>query len=155
MGRAAISAGMNVTQKNDYHITVMRGPSVTEVIVSPQAITYTGVGKPDVIIALSKEGVQKRWGLFERMTKRGRIILAAGVEIPTTDAQVEEVAFKAGGIKKKERALAALYLLARDRDPITPEMLEEALQQSFQGKRLEEARLVLEKAAEFPISHLK
>jgi 2-oxoglutarate ferredoxin oxidoreductase subunit beta len=154
LGRAAISAGMNVTQKNDYHITVMRGPSVTEVIVSPQAITFTGVGKPDVIIALSKEGVQKRWGLFERMTKRGRIILAAGVEIPTTDAQVEEVAFKAGGIKKKERALAALYLLARDRDPITPEMLEEALQQSFQGKRLEEARLVLEKAAEFPISHL-
>jgi 2-oxoglutarate ferredoxin oxidoreductase subunit beta len=147
LGRAAILAGMNVTQKNDYHITVMRGPSVTEVIVSPQAITYTGVGKPDVIIALSKEGVRKRSGLFERIEKRGRIILAAGVEIPTTDAQVLEVDFKAGGIKKKERALAALALLAKSGDPITLEMLERALEQTFQGKRLEEARLVLEKAA--------
>jgi hypothetical protein len=44
-------------------------------------------------------------------------------------------------------ALAAGYLLARDRDPITAEMFEEALKQTFQGKRLEEARVVLEKAA--------
>jgi hypothetical protein len=48
-------------------------------------------------------------------------------------------------------ALAACYLLARDRDPITPEMLEEALNQAFQGKRLEEARGVLEKAAAISI----
>ena len=34
---------------------------------------------------------------------------------------------------------------------ITPEMLEEALKQSFQGKRLDEARLVLEKAATIPL----
>lgn len=150
LGRAAILAGLNVTQKNDYHITVMRGPSVTEVIVSPQAITYTGVGNPNVIIALSEEGVRKRWGLFERIAKGGRVILAAGVEIPTTDAHIEEVDFKGGGIKKKERALAALALLAQSGDPITLEMLEDALKQSFQGKRLEEARRVLEKAAAIP-----
>ena len=151
LGRAAILAGLHVSQKNDYHITVMRGPSVSEVIVSPQPITYTGVGKPHVIIALSEEGVRKRWGLFERMEKGGRILLAAGVEIPTTDAQVEEVDFKAGGIKKKERALAALALLAKSGDPITLEMLEEALRQTFQGKRLDEARQVLEKAAAIPV----
>jgi pyruvate/2-oxoacid:ferredoxin oxidoreductase beta subunit/Pyruvate/2-oxoacid:ferredoxin oxidoreductase gamma subunit len=150
LGRAAILAGLNVSQKNDYHITVMRGPSVTEVIVSPQAITYTGVGKPDVIIALSQEGVRKRWGLFERIEKKGRIILASGVEIPTTDAEVEEVDFKVGGIKKKERALAALALLAKSGDPITLEMLRKALEQTFQGKRFEEARLVLEKATAIP-----
>jgi pyruvate/2-oxoacid:ferredoxin oxidoreductase beta subunit/Pyruvate/2-oxoacid:ferredoxin oxidoreductase gamma subunit len=150
LGRAAILAGLNVTQKNDYHITVMRGPSVTEVIVSPQAITYTEVEKPDVIVALSEEGVRKRWGLFERIEKGGRVILAAGVEIPATDAQVKEVDFKAGGIKKKERTLAALALLAKSGDPVTLEMLDEALEQSFQGKRLEEARKVLKKAAEIP-----
>jgi Pyruvate/2-oxoacid:ferredoxin oxidoreductase gamma subunit len=138
---------MNVTQKNDYNITVMRGPSVTEVIVSPQAITYTEVGKPDVIVALSDEAVRKCWGLFQKMEKEGRVILAAGVEIPTTDAQVLEVNFKAGGIKKKERALAALSLLAQTGDPVTLEMLVRALEQTFQGKRLDEARGVLEKAA--------
>jgi Pyruvate/2-oxoacid:ferredoxin oxidoreductase gamma subunit len=154
LGRAAILAGMNVTQKNDYNITVMRGPSVTEVIISPQAITYTEVGKPDVIVALSEEGVRKRWGLFEKMEKGGRVILAAGVEIPTTDAEVLEVDYKAGGIKKKERALAALSLLAQTGDPVTLEMLREAISQGFHGKRLEEARLVLEKAAEVPF-HVK
>ena len=58
------------------------------------------------------------------MEKEGQVILAAGVEIPTTDAQVLEVNFKAGGIKKKERALAALSLLAQTGDPVTMEMLE-------------------------------
>jgi len=151
LGRAAILAGMNVTQKNAYNITVMRGPSVTEVIVSPQAITYTEVGKPDVIVALSEEPVRKCWGLFQKMEKEGRVILAAGVEIPTTDAQVLEVNFKAGGIKKKERALAALSLLAQTGDPVTLEMLREAISQSFHGQRLEEALRILEKAAAIPV----
>jgi hypothetical protein len=84
------------------------------------------------------------------MEKEGRVILAAGVEIPTTDAQVLEVNFKAGGIKKKERALAALSLLAQTGDPVTLEMLEEALKQTFQGKRLDEALGVLEKAVTLP-----
>ena len=46
---------------------------------------------------------------------------------------------------------AAGYLLARDRDPITPEMFEEALKQTFHGQRLEEARAVLEKTTTIPI----
>ena len=150
LARAAILAGMNVSQKNDYNITVMRGPSVTELILSPGAITYTGVEQPRVIIALAEEGVRRCCPLFEKMKKGGRIILAAGVEIPATAGQILEVDFRAGGIKNKEMALAACYLLARDRDPITPETLEEALNQTFQGKRLEEARTVLEKAATIP-----
>jgi 2-oxoglutarate ferredoxin oxidoreductase subunit beta len=146
LARAAILAGMNVSQKNDYNITVMRGPSVTELILSPQPITYTAVEKPQAIVALAPEGVQNRWGLFGKMKKGGRIILAAGIEAPGTAGQILEIDFKAGGIKNKEMALAACYLLARDRELITPEMLEESLKQTFQGKRLEEARLVLEKA---------
>jgi 2-oxoglutarate ferredoxin oxidoreductase subunit beta len=147
LARAALLSGMNVSQKNDYNITVMRGPSITELIFSSQPITYTAVEQPRVLVALSPEGVRRSWGLFEKMEEGGRIILAAGVEIPATAGQILEIDFKAGGIKKKEMALAACYLLARDGDPITAEMLEEALKQTFQGKRLEEARVVLEKAA--------
>jgi Pyruvate/2-oxoacid:ferredoxin oxidoreductase gamma subunit len=150
LARGGILAGMNVSQKNDFHITVMRGPSVTEVMLSPPVITYTGVDQHQVIIALSHEGVRRGWGLFEKMKKRGQIILTAGVEIPPNHGEILEVDFKAGGIKKKEMALAALSLLAQHRDPITVEMLEEALKQTFQGKTLEEARGVLEKAATIP-----
>jgi Pyruvate/2-oxoacid:ferredoxin oxidoreductase gamma subunit len=147
LGRAAILAGLNVSQKNDFHITVMRGPSVTELIVSPEVITYTGVEQPQVIIALADEGVRRCWGLFEKMKKGGQIILDAGVKIPPSQGETLEIDFKGAGIKKKEMALAALYLLAKNRDPITAEMLEEALKQTFQGRILEEARGVLEKAA--------
>ena len=104
-----------------------------------------------MIVALSEEPVQKYWGFFQKMEKGGRVILAAGVEIPTTNAQVLEVNFKDGGIKKKERALAALALLAKSGDPITLEMLERALEQTFQGNRLEEALTVLEKVAAISI----
>jgi pyruvate/2-oxoacid:ferredoxin oxidoreductase beta subunit/Pyruvate/2-oxoacid:ferredoxin oxidoreductase gamma subunit len=151
LARAAILAGLNVSQKNDFHITVLRGPSVTELILSPQVITYTGVEQPQVIIALAHEGVRRCWGLFEKMNKGGQIILAAGVEIPPSHGEIREIDFKAGGIRKKEMALAALYLLSRERDPITTEMLEEALKQTFKGKRLEEARGVIEKAASIPV----
>ena len=151
LAHAAVLAGMNVSQKNDYNVTVMRGPSVTELVISSQPITYTGVEAPHVIIALAREGVQRCRGLFAKMEKSGRVLLAAGVEAPATPGQILEVDFKAGGIKNKEMALAACYLLARDRDFITPEMFEEALKHTFRGQRLEEARAVLEKAATIPI----
>ena len=151
LAHAAILAGMQVTQKDDYHITVMRGPSVSELIVSPAPITYTGVDRPDVIAALSQEGVNRRWDLFDQMKPSGRVILATGVEIPATSAQILEVDFKAGGIKKKERALAALSLLAATGDPITSEMLERALRETLQGKRLEEALQVFQQTGAIPI----
>ena len=120
---------------------------MTELIISSLPITYTGVEEPHAVIALAQEGVQRCRKLFDKMKKGGRILLAAGVEAPATPGQILEVDFKAGGIKNKEMALAACYLLARDRDPITPEMFEEALKQTLHGQRLEEARAVLEKAA--------
>ncbi len=151
LARAAILAGMRVTQKNDYNITIMRGPSITEIILSPESITYTGVEQPDVVVALSDEGTKRGWDLFEKMKPGGRVILAVGVEIPATAGQILEVDFKAGGIKRKERALAALSMLAKSGDPVTEEMLQRALRDSMQGKRLEESLQVLEKAATLPV----
>jgi pyruvate/2-oxoacid:ferredoxin oxidoreductase beta subunit/Pyruvate/2-oxoacid:ferredoxin oxidoreductase gamma subunit len=151
LAHAAILAGMHITQKNDYNITIMRGPSVTEIIVSPEPISYTGVEQPDVIVALSEEGVRRGWDLFSKVGAEGRVILSAGVKIPATAGQILETDFKVEGIKKKERALAALTLLAKSGDPVTLEMLREAISQSFHGKRREEAQNVLERAAEIPV----
>ena len=150
LAHAGILAGMHVTQKNDYNITIMRGPSVTEIIVSPEPITYTGVEKPDMVAALSEDGVRRASNLFEKIRPGGLVISTAGVEVPATAAPILEIDFKAGGIKRKERALAALALLARRGDPVTLEMLEKALRETMRGKRLEEALRVLEKAATIP-----
>ncbi len=57
---AGVTAGLYTTQKNDYPITVMRGHSVTEVILSPEKVDFTGIENPTVLIALAEEGVNRK-----------------------------------------------------------------------------------------------
>ena len=57
---AGASAGCHASQKSDYPITVMKGYSVSEVILSDSKIDYTGIEKPSVVIALAPEGVNRR-----------------------------------------------------------------------------------------------
>ena len=127
LAHAAILGGMMVTQKNDYDITVMRGPSVSELVLSPEPIGYTGVEQPDLIVALAPEGVRRKRELFARMSPEGRVVLEKGLAIPDTSARLIEIDFKGHGFKRTERALAALVLLAGTGDPITLAMLEGGL----------------------------
>ena len=150
LAHAAMLGGMRVTQKNDYDITVMRGPSVSELILSPKPILYTGVEKPDVIVALAREGVHRKRELFAKMSPDGRILREKGLEIPDTPAHIIEIDFKGHGFKRTERALAALSLLARTKDPITLEMLEEALRSSLKDQALALSLNLLERAAAIP-----
>ncbi len=144
---AAISAGMHATQKGDYDITVLRGQSVSEVIISPEPVVFTGVEKPDVIIALSQEGVARNRGIFSKTTAQTRVILSKDVEIPKTNAHIYVIDFKAHGVSKAERAFTALALLARMGNPITTEMLVSAIHQTLQGKSLQSSLESLERAA--------
>ena len=53
---ASIFAGLSATQKDDYPITVQTGHSVSEIIVSPERIDYTGIDSPDFLVVLSADG---------------------------------------------------------------------------------------------------
>lgn len=136
LAHGAVLAGMHVTQKNDHNITVMRGPSISELIISPHPIDYTGVERPDAILALSREGVARRQGIFKNMKKEGVVIAAKGVDIPPAKGRILHVDFKAHGIKKRDMAFTALSLLAMKGEPITYHMIEKALRRMYQGKRL-------------------
>lgn len=151
LAHAAVSAGMHVTQKNDYAITVMRGPSVTELIISPEPITYTGVERPDVVVALSEEGVGRRREVFTHVKPEGRIVVAKGVAIPSTPATVLQVDFQAWSIKRRERALAALAVVARGGDPVTGEMLENAAARTLRGKSVDSTLVLLRRAETLPV----
>jgi Pyruvate/2-oxoacid:ferredoxin oxidoreductase gamma subunit len=133
LATAAIQANMHATQKNEYDITVMRGPSVAELIISPDPIAYTGIEEPDVIMALSSEGVTRRQSLFGRMKREGLVIRDKAVTIPSTHAQDMQVDFKGLGIKKTDKALAALVFLAKTEKVITLEMLRSAIERTYQG----------------------
>ena len=140
---AGAAAGCHTTQKNDYPITVMRGHSVSEIIVSDTPIEYTGIENPTVVIALAPEGVQRRRKMFAGLSPQCLVIKAAGLELPECAAKIIEVDFKAKKIKSPDRALAALAVLARQKTVLTMDMLNAALKQRFKKPVFETALSVV------------
>ncbi len=128
---AGLTAGLNVSQKNEYNITVLTGPSITELILSPDPIDYTGIDTPSIILALSSEGVERRKYLFTNTTPDTIIIHEQNVKIPSCNASVLSVDFKGKGIKPKEWALASLAVLAGMNKVISLDMLQKAIELRF------------------------
>lgn len=136
---AGISAGLNASQKNDYPITVLRGHSVSELILSDGEIGYTGIGRPNVVIVLAEEGVARRKKMLENLRDDALVIRVQGVELPSMKNEIIEVDFKKQKIKSGDWALAALSVLAGANRVITREMLKAALKVHFKGKVLKDA----------------
>ena len=142
---AGLTAGLNTTQKNEYNITVLRGLSISELILSPEEIDYTGIRQPAVVLALAQEGVDRRKEMFGHLTADALILQADGVELPACDARIHPMDLKSRGIKKPDWALASLGILAGFGEIITPEMLAAALKIRFKGSTLETALELVEK----------
>ena len=137
LGLAGMSAGLHATQKNDYPITVMKGHSISELVLSSEEIGYTGLDRPSVIIALGPEGVARRKGMLQDLPGQSLVLAARGLELPETEARIREVDFKALQVKSQDFALASLALLAGQNRVLSPEMLKAALSIRFRGKALE------------------
>lgn len=144
---AGMSAGLFATQKNEYNVTVLRGPSISDLILSPEPIDYNGSSSPSVAIALSAEGVERRQGIFAKLDAEALILVAPGVELPPSAARVVPMDFKAMGIKGPDWATASLGVLAGMNRVLSPEMLDAALDLRFKGKTLQAVRAMLEKVA--------
>jgi len=142
---AGLTAGLNVTQKNEHDITVLRGLSTSEVILSADEIDFTGINQPAVILALSQEGVDRRQYLFDRLNEHAIVIQIDGVEIPTCNARVHRVDLKAQRIKARDRALAALAIIAKLQKAIHFDMLCAALKYKFKDEILTSALDLVER----------
>ncbi len=142
---AGLTAGLNVTQKNEYNITVLRGPSISEIILAPQEIFFTGITKPAVILALGQEGVDRRKSLFEHLGKDTLIIGAVDIRVPPCKAEIIQTDFKRLKIGGSDRALAALALMAKRSKIINPVMLNAALAMKFKDDRLAHAAALCER----------
>ncbi|MBW2175777.1 MAG: 2-oxoacid:acceptor oxidoreductase family protein, partial [Deltaproteobacteria bacterium] len=92
---AGLTAGLNAAQKNDYPITVLRGHSISEVILSPETIDYTGIDTPDVVLALGPEGVARRTNLFKKLKSGTTVIQATDVPIPDCAGKIITIDFQA------------------------------------------------------------
>ncbi len=140
---AGLTAGLHVTQKNEYNITVLRGPSISDMILSEERIDYAGIGIPNVVIALSQEGVERRTPLLSRLDKKTLVLQAPGVNLPPSEAEISPLEFKSHGIKPQDWALAALAILAKQHRVISIGMLRTALTTRFRGDILTSALKLL------------
>ena len=141
---AGLSAGLYSTQKNEYNVTVLRGPSISELILSPAEIDFTGIDEPTAVVALSQEGVERRKALFSNLDMDATVICIDGVQLPSTNARVHQIDLKAWGIKKNNWALASLAVLAKLNLIISQDMLKSGLAVKFSGKSLQEALLLFD-----------
>lgn len=136
---AGMTAGWHATLKNDYPITVLRGHSVSEMVLSPVPVDYTGIEQPAVVVALADEGVGRRKKLLAGLGPRTLVIKAAGVDLPESGATVQEIDFKTRKIKTQDWALASLALIAKENRLISMEMLKAALAIRFKKEIAETA----------------
>jgi 2-oxoglutarate/2-oxoacid ferredoxin oxidoreductase subunit beta len=134
---AGLTAGLNTTQKNEYNITVLRGHSISELILSPEEIDYTGIKQPGVVLALAQEGVDRRKDMFNHLDNDAIVLKADGVEVPACSARIHPMDLKSRGIKKPDWALASLGVLAGLGKILSPEMLAAALKIRFKGGTLD------------------
>ena len=146
---AGATAGLHATQKNDYPITVMRGHSVSELILSKEEIGYTGIDNPSTVIALGQEGVNRRKKIFAELTPETLVLKAANVDLPATEAKIHEIDFKTHKVKTQDWALAAIVQLARTNRMLSVDMLDAALELRFKGNVLVRVREVVERFAIF------
>jgi 2-oxoglutarate ferredoxin oxidoreductase subunit beta len=128
---AGLTAGLNTTQKNEYNITVLRGPSISELILSPVDIDFTGIDDPMVVVALAQEGIDRRRELFKHLAKDAVVIQIGDVRLPASRARIHQVDLKSLGIKQTDWALASLAVLAKLNRIISAEMLKTALKLRF------------------------
>jgi pyruvate/2-oxoacid:ferredoxin oxidoreductase beta subunit/Pyruvate/2-oxoacid:ferredoxin oxidoreductase gamma subunit len=145
---AGMTAGLQATQKNEYHITVLRGPSISEVILSSQPIAFTGLDQPDVVIVLGQEGVARRKPLFADLHPQTLVLKAQDTAIPPCPGVIHSLDFKKMGIKPADRALAALAVLAKIGQIIDTDMLRAALRLHFKEKILAETLKLVERVIE-------
>jgi pyruvate/2-oxoacid:ferredoxin oxidoreductase beta subunit len=142
---AGMAAGMNVSMKNDYNITVLRGQSVSEILISPDKIGYAGIESPTVVVAISDEGVQRRRAMFATLAADTFVLKEKSVTIPDTPAIVVEIDFKAFKVKRHDWALASLGVLAKEGRGLTPDLLAFAVGSRFNEKVAGLAMETLEK----------
>lgn len=112
-GAGAILSGLYSTQRNTYPITKRSGYSISETIISPEPIEYSGINVPDCLIILSKDGLNEviSRGWMGKMTADSMIILHKYLtnklpeNIRSRVVELFEGKYEEGNIKDREKVM--------------------------------------------------
>jgi len=113
---SALRSGLHCTQKNDNPVTQGSGFSLSEIVISPEPISYTGIEVPDAVIVVSEDGLKELLtkGLFEHLTAETKLIIDESLTVPNCSAQIHRRPFRkeAGGKKAAAQALESYRIMA-------------------------------------------
>jgi 2-oxoglutarate ferredoxin oxidoreductase subunit beta len=137
---AGMRAGMWSAQRDDYPITVKSGHSVSEVILAPDEIHYSGVERPNVLVIVSDDGYGKAGPYLDAMTADDTVFISAELPPVETAAQVHTVdpASAQMRIPKASLGLAMVAAAVRHTGVVPFDLFEQtAGEGSFGEKNLE------------------
>jgi 2-oxoglutarate/2-oxoacid ferredoxin oxidoreductase subunit beta len=110
LGTAATLSGLWTTQRDDYPVTVRSGHSMSQVLMSPEPIHFTGISQADVLFVLSGDGWGKTAALSALMREDQWVFVVPElVDRLTTRAQVRVLRLSAlKGVAAAGRSLAVV-----------------------------------------------
>jgi 2-oxoglutarate/2-oxoacid ferredoxin oxidoreductase subunit beta len=138
LGEAGILSGLWAAQQDDYPVTVQTGHSISELIVSPQQIYFTGVTRPDALVLATEEGRKASTRYLKALTTESWLFTTpefANLDTPARKVVVDPDAMGIKGGRKNLAWLLSAYGLNR-LGILSPEACEEAARR---GRRPEVA----------------
>jgi len=109
--KAAMSCGLEATQKHDYPITVMTGHSISELILSRERIDYTATDSPDYFLVISEDGLKRSRARIENLPEGSTVYANAALELPATKARVKKLDL-VPAVEKGEKLPAPFVVLS-------------------------------------------
>lgn len=113
LARAAMLAGLHVTQKNDNPVTQGTGFSLSEIILSPEPVLFTGIEEIDTLLVVSSDGAceLRSSGAYDRVTENTLLLADTGVELPDLPCTIVRHPFRdAAGAKLAALAAVVAWL---------------------------------------------
>ena len=126
--RAGMLCDLWVTQRDDYPITIKTGHSVSELILGPEDVQYTGMASPDALLILSQDGFSKVGRYLDAMTPEQRVFVVPEFKDVKTQAQVTIIDPEQAGSRIGPMAVAlfAIAAVLKRLDILPSEALEAA-----------------------------
>lgn len=132
LAQAGILSGLYSTMKGEYPVTVGTGFSIAEVILSKNPIQFTGLEKPNVVLAVTQDGWNK---VKNRITFNSKVLVDS--KIKTEELWDAKDFLKEGG--KRGAALSAVAYWINETQAISIEALLKIVEGHKYEKSLQSA----------------
>ena len=96
-------SGLWASQSDEYPVTVRTGHSISELILSPQEILYTGIAEPDAVVLISEDGYKQAAHYLDRLTPRSWLFVPPAFAGLSTTARKVVLDPAAAGLQNGKR----------------------------------------------------